>query len=86
MSLEEDFQKASKDVLNLSSKPNNDTLLSLYALFKQGSTGDVSGSKPGMLDIKGRKKFEAWGKLKGMKSDEAKQKYVSLVADLASKN
>ena len=67
---------------NSSERPDNDTLLKLYALFKQGSEGDVSGPKPGFFDFVGTAKYEAWAKLKGMKSDEAMQKYVDLVKKL----
>lgn len=84
MNINEDFEKASKEVHSLKSRPSNDTLLQLYGLFKQGSEGDVSGKKPGMLDIKGRKKYEAWENLKGMDSNTAKEKYISLVNELLS--
>jgi acyl-CoA-binding protein len=57
----------------------NDVMLALYALFKQASTGDATGSRPGMLDIKGRAKFDAWAKHKGMSKDAAMEAYISLV-------
>jgi len=76
------FEKASEDVKKLSERPDNDTLLKLYALYKQGSEGDVSGPKPGFFDFVGTAKYEAWAKLKGTKSDEAMQKYVDLVKKL----
>lgn len=78
------FQQAAEDVKNLDERPDNDTLLKLYALFKQGSEGDVSGDKPGFFDFVGVAKYEAWEKLKGMESEEAKQKYVDLVDSLRS--
>lgn len=83
MDLNQQFEKAAKDALNLSQRPGNDTLLKLYALYKQGSEGDIEGKKPGMLDIKGRKKFEAWEKLKGLSPEDAKSKYVDLVDELS---
>jgi acyl-CoA-binding protein len=76
------FTKAAEDVKGLSERPDNDTLLKLYALYKQGSDGDVSGPKPGFFDFVGTAKYEAWAKLKGMKGDEAMQKYVYLVTKL----
>jgi acyl-CoA-binding protein len=76
------FEKAAEDVKKLSERPDNDTLLKLYALYKQGSDGDVSGPKPGFFDFVGTAKYEAWAKLKGTKSDDAMQKYVDLVKKL----
>ena len=61
---------------------HNDTLLKLYALFKQGTAGDVSGKRPGMMDLKGRAKYDAWSNQKGMSSEDAKAAYVELVASL----
>jgi diazepam-binding inhibitor (GABA receptor modulator, acyl-CoA-binding protein) len=58
----------------------NDVLLDLYAFYKQATTGDVSGSRPGMLDVRGRAKYDAWAKRKGMGKDAAMQAYVDLVA------
>jgi acyl-CoA-binding protein len=77
------FEKAAEDVKKLPERPDNDTLLKLYALYKQGSEGDVSGPKPGFFDFIGTAKYEAWAKLKGTKGDEAMQKYVDLVKRLS---
>ncbi|MCK5687827.1 acyl-CoA-binding protein [Myxococcota bacterium] len=82
MSLETSFEEAQSNVKKLSSKPSNTVLLKLYALFKQGSAGDVSGKRPGMLDVKGRAKYDAWSKLKGTGQDDAKEKYVAFVNEL----
>ncbi len=76
------FEQAQKDVKTLTSRPSNDQLLSLYSLFKQGTEGDASGKRPGMMDIKGRAKFDAWAKLKGTDQEQAMQKYVALVKSL----
>ncbi len=76
------FEKAAEDVKQLSERPDNDTLLKLYALYKQGAEGDVSGPKPGFFDFVGTAKYEAWTKLKGTKPDEAMQKYIDLVGKL----
>lgn len=76
------FEQAAQDVKGLSSKPDNDTLLKLYSLYKQGSSGDASGKRPGMLNPVGRAKYDAWAKLKGTSQDNAKQQYVDLVTSL----
>ena len=80
--LKQQFEQAAIDVKDLSERPDNDTLLRLYALYKQGSEGDVSGEKPGFFDFVGTAKYEAWGKLKGTAQDEAMKKYVDLVKKL----
>ena len=82
MAIDEEFQKAQERVKSLPKMPSNDTLLELYALFKQASMGDAQGKRPGMLDIKGRAKFDAWTSRKGMSNDGAKQAYVALVERL----
>lgn len=80
--LDKSFADAQVDVKKLASKPSNDELLSLYSLYKQGSTGDVSGKRPGRLDMVNRAKFDAWAKLEGTSQDSAKQQYVDLVNQL----
>lgn len=80
--LSRQFEQAAIDVKDLPERPDNETLLRLYALYKQGSEGDVSGEKPGFFDFVGTAKHEAWGKLKGMGADEAMKKYVDLVKTL----
>ena len=82
--LKSTFEQASKAIQGLSERPDNDTLLRLYALYKQGAEGDVSGAKPGFFDFVGTAKYEAWAKLKGTGQDEAKQKYVALVKKLVA--
>ena len=80
--LKTQFEKAKEAVMGLAERPDNDTLLRLYALFKQGSEGDVHGDKPGFFDFVGTAKYEAWAKLKGTAQDDAKQKYIDLVKKL----
>ena len=82
--LKAQFDKAAADVKSLSDRPDNDTMLRLYALYKQGSEGDVSGPKPGFFDFVGTAKYEAWAKLQGTGQDEAMQKYVDLVKKLTA--
>ena len=77
--LNEKFQQAAVDVKTLTSRPSNEDMLALYANFKQASSGDVSGKRPGMLDIVGRAKYDAWADLKGVSSDDAKQTYIDTV-------
>ena len=80
--LQASFEQAKQDVQGLSERPDNDTLLRLYALYKQGADGDVKGDKPGFFDFVGTAKYEAWAKLKGTGQEEAKQQYIDLVAKL----
>jgi len=80
--LKAQFQQAAKDVMALTERPDNDTMLRLYALYKQGSEGDVKGAKPGFLDFVGSAKYEAWEKLQGTSSEQAMKKYVDLVKRL----
>ncbi len=60
-------------------KPSNELKLEMYALFKQATEGDVSGKKPGMLDVVGRAKYGAWEGLKGVSSDDAMQRYIDKI-------
>ncbi|MGA9575830.1 MAG: acyl-CoA-binding protein [Lysobacterales bacterium] len=78
------FEQASKAVKTLPSRPDNDTMLKLYALFKQGSQGDVAGDKPGFFDFVGVAKYEAWTQLKGLSSDDAQKQYIELVTSLGA--
>ena len=80
--LKAQFAQAQADVKTLTKRPGNEDMLTLYALFKQGSQGDVSGSRPGILDMVGRAKFDAWTKLKGTGKDAALQKYIDKAAEL----
>ena len=77
------FEAAQARAKQLKERPDNDTLLRLYALFKQGSEGDVHGDKPGFFDFVATAKYDAWTKLKGTSRDEAKKKYADLVDKLA---
>ena len=78
------FEKAAEAVKALDERPDNEMLLKLYALYKQGSEGDVSGDKPGFFDFVGVAKYEAWEKLEGMSSEDARNKYVELVRSLGA--
>ena len=76
------FDKAMADSKNLSERPDNATLLKIYALYKQGSSGDIEEKKPGFTDMVARAKWDAWNKLKGTSKDDAMQQYVDLIAEL----
>lgn len=76
------FEQLQKDIKTLTKRPGNDDLLALYATFKQATEGDVQGSRPGMLDMVNRAKYDAWAKLKGTKVDEAMKRYVAKAGEL----
>ncbi|MDB5892154.1 MAG: acyl-coA-binding protein [Polaromonas sp.] len=76
------FDKAMADSKNLSERPDNATLLKIYALYKQGSAGDNTEKKPGFGDMVARAKWDAWNQLKGTSQDAAKQQYIDLIAEL----
>jgi acyl-CoA-binding protein len=76
------FDKAMADSKNLSERPDNATLLRIYALYKQGSAGDNTEKKPGFSEMVARAKWDAWAKLKGTSQDDAKQQYIDLIAEL----
>jgi acyl-CoA-binding protein len=80
--LNEQFEKALKDIKTLSSKPDNDVLLKLYSLYKQATSGDVTGDKPGFFDFAGVAKYEAWEALAGTPSEDAMQQYIDTVNGL----
>ena len=61
----------------------NDVMLDMYALYKQATVGDVNGSRPGMLDLKGRAKYDAWTKYKGKSKDDAMTAYIAVVEEHA---
>ena len=58
----------------------NDVMLELYALYKQATAGDATGDRPGMLDLRGRAKYDAWARRKGTSKDAAMEAYIALVA------
>ncbi len=80
--LKEQFEAAVAGSKSLPERPDNMTLLKLYALYKQGSAGDVEGSRPGFTDMVGRAKWDAWNELKGTASEEAQQQYIDLIESL----
>ncbi|KAK4011537.1 hypothetical protein OUZ56_020655 [Daphnia magna] len=85
MSLEQRFNKAAEDIKALTARPTDDELKEIYALFKQATVGDINVARPGMLDFKGKAKWDAWNSKKGMSSDAAKEAYISKAAELLAK-
>ena len=83
MSEEKDvFEQAAVAAKSLPERPDDATMLKLYALYKQGTVGDVEGDKPGFFDFVGAAKYEAWEKLRGTDTATARQQYVDLVRKL----
>jgi acyl-CoA-binding protein len=85
MAEQDAFAEAQERVKTLKKRPSNDELLALYGLYKQATEGDATGSRPGMLDPKGRAKFDAWTARKGTSAPDARKAYVALVAELVKK-
>lgn len=83
--MKEAFQQAQQDVQGLSRKPGNDTLLKLYALYKQGTAGDVVGERPGGFDFVGGAKYDAWAALRGQSQEDVQREYVALVGTLKAR-
>ncbi len=81
-SLQATFEKAVAESKQLPEKPDNQTLLKIYALYKQATAGDVEGKRPGFTDMVGRAKFDAWAAVKGTAKDDAMQQYVDLIESL----
>jgi acyl-CoA-binding protein len=84
VTLKQKFAAAQDRVQKLEKRPSNDRLLELYALYKQATVGDATGDRPGMLDVKGRAKFDAWTKRMGLSKEEAMKEYVALVEKLVA--
>jgi diazepam-binding inhibitor (GABA receptor modulating acyl-CoA-binding protein) len=82
---EKAFEQAAVAAKSLPEKPDDNTMLQLYALYKQGSAGDVQGDKPSYFDFVGAAKYDAWEKLKGISMEDARSQYVELIAKLGGK-
>ncbi|HSV61360.1 MAG TPA: acyl-CoA-binding protein [Variovorax sp.] len=77
------FESAVANSKSLTERPDNATLLKIYALYKQATAGDNSEKKPGFGDMVGRAKWDAWNGLKGVSRDDAMQQYIDLIASLS---
>jgi diazepam-binding inhibitor (GABA receptor modulating acyl-CoA-binding protein) len=81
--LKKQFEAAVANSKNLSERPDNSTMLKIYALYKQATTGDNAEKKPGFTDMVGRAKWDAWNGFKGISNDDAMQQYVDLIESLS---
>ena len=80
--LKKQFEAAVADSKNLSERPDNQTMLKMYGLYKQATSGDATGTRPGFTDMVGRAKWDAWNGVKGTSTDDAMKQYISLIEDL----
>lgn len=78
------FQNSVEDSKKLGKRPDDNTLLKLYAYFKQGSSGDIEGKRPGFTDLVGRAKYDAWAKLKSTSKEAAMRQYIDQIESLKS--
>ena len=81
--LKKQFEAAVANSKNLSERPDNTTMLKIYALYKQASVGDNTEKKPGFTDLVGRAKWDAWNGVKGVSAKDAMQQYVDLIESLS---
>jgi len=81
--LKTQFEAAVANSKNLPARPDNMTLLKLYALYKQASSGDNTDKKPSFTDMVGRAKWDAWNALKGTPAEQAMQQYIDLIDSLS---
>lgn len=82
-SLKAQFEAAVANSKKLTERPDNNTLLQIYALYKQATAGDNEEKKPGFTDLVGRAKWDAWNNLQGTAQDDAKQQYIDLIESLS---
>ncbi|XP_068942343.1 acyl-CoA-binding domain-containing protein 7 [Petaurus breviceps papuanus] len=85
MSLQNDFHNAAEDIRKLKTRPNDEELKELYGLYKQSIVGDIDIECPGMLDLKGKAKWEAWNLQKGLSKEDAMSAYISKAKELIEK-
>ena len=82
MTLSPSFEQAILDSKKITSRPSNEQLLKMYALYKQATEGDVQGTRPSMFDFKGQAKYDAWANAKDITKEDAMQQYIDLVVSL----
>ncbi|XP_034985466.1 acyl-CoA-binding domain-containing protein 7 [Zootoca vivipara] len=85
MTLEADFNTVAEKVKKLKAKPTDDELKELYGLYKQSTVGNINIECPGMLDLKGKAKWEAWNLKKGMSKEDAMKAYISKANEMIQK-
>ncbi|XP_059822307.1 acyl-CoA-binding protein [Hypanus sabinus] len=81
-----DFEKAAEEVKHLKTKPSDEDMLLIYSLYKQATVGDVNTERPGMLDLKGKAKWDAWSAKKGTTKEDAMKNYIEKVQELKEKH
>jgi len=82
MEITHQFTEAAERVQKLTTRPSNEILLKLYALYKQATDGNITGERPGGFDFKGAAKYDAWASLKDIASEQAMKEYINLVNSL----
>ncbi|XP_076049155.1 acyl-CoA-binding protein homolog [Oratosquilla oratoria] len=82
MSLEENFKEIAEKVKKLAKQPTDDELKELYGLYKQSTVGDINTERPGMLDFKGKAKWDSWESKKGMTKEAAMEAYITKAQQL----
>ncbi|XP_043930930.1 acyl-CoA-binding protein [Protopterus annectens] len=82
---QEDFDRAAEEVKQLKSAPTDEEKLAIYSLFKQTTVGDVNTARPGLFDLTGKAKWDAWEKRKGTSQEEARKLYIDKVEELKKK-
>ncbi|MBN3294330.1 ACBD7 protein, partial [Polypterus senegalus] len=85
MTLQAEFEQVAEDVKKVKTRPEDGELLELYGLYKQATVGDINTEKPGMLDMKGKAKWEAWESKKGMSKEDAMKAYIAYAKEVISK-
>ncbi|KIS68980.1 uncharacterized protein UMAG_02959 [Mycosarcoma maydis] len=90
MSAEAKFNKAVSIVGSLPKdgpvQPTQDDQLTFYGLYKQATVGDVTSKRPGMFDLAGKYKWDAWNKNQGMSKEDAQQAYVDALLEILKKH
>ncbi|GBL48495.1 hypothetical_protein [Candidozyma auris] len=81
-----EFEEKAKAVSNLKTRPDDDALLKLYGLYKQATVSDNNTDKPGMFDLKGKYKWQAWKDLEGTSQEDAEQQYIAFATELIEKD
>ncbi|HAK12840.1 MAG: acyl-CoA-binding protein [Chitinophagaceae bacterium] len=83
MELQQLFEAAVANSKLLSEKPDNETLLKIYSLYKQATDGDATGEGPSNpFDFVAKAKHNAWSELKGLAKETAMQQYIDLINQL----
>ncbi|KAL6109216.1 acbd7 [Pungitius sinensis] len=85
MSNRAEFEKMAEDVKKVKTRPTDQELLDLYGLYKQATVGEINTDRPGMMDFKGKAKWDAWSSRKGMSKDDAESAYITLAKEVVSK-